>query len=498
MPRYETTFEIDAPASRVWQVLTDLGRYPEWNPQITRITGTIAEGSELALRLTFPGRAVMEVTAVIEQAQPGALLTWRGHLATRWLFEGYREFAIEALGPGRSRVTHLEDIHGLLAPVFALFMGGPVERSHRLLNEALRARAEAHFDKAKAEAFAGKVLTALNNGALCLMISIGHRTGLFDVMRQSPSARAEDIATRAALNERYVREWLGAMVTGGVVDFDPASNGYSLPAEHAALLTRAATADNMAVFMQYIAVMGCVEDDIVECFKKGGGVPYEKFPRFHEVMAEDSGQSALSTLESHILPLVPGLTERLAKGIRVLDLGCGRARILTKLAELYPRSRFVGMDLSREAIGYARDNAAKAGLRNIEFIEADLSGFDTTAEPEAFDFVTTFDAIHDQAKPLSVLEGIHRTLKSDGVYLMQDISGTSHVDKDVEHPIGTFLYTISCMHCMTVSLAQGGEGLGAMWGEEKTREYLQKAGFRSVETRRLAHDIQNNWYVVTK
>lgn len=156
------------------------------------------------------------------------------------------------------------------------------------------------------------------------------------------------------------------------------------------------------------------------------------------------------------------------------------------------------MDLSAEATAYGRDKAAKEGLGNVELFAVDLSAFDTTAEPEAFDFVTTFDAIHDQARPLNVLKGIHRTLRSDGVYLMQDISGTSHVHDDIEHPIGTFLYTISCMHCMTVSLAQGGEGLGAMWGEDKTREYLQKAGFRSITTHRLAHDIQNNWYVVTK
>ena len=357
---------------------------------------------------------------------------------------------------------------------------------------------QSDFDSARAEAFAGKVLTTLNNGALCLMVSIGHRTGLFDVMSESPPARSEEIADRAGLNERYVREWLGAMVTGGVVDFDPASTRYSLPAEHAAFLTRGAAADNMAVFGQYIALLGCVEDDIVECFKNGGGVPYEKFPRFHEVMAEDSGQSVLSSLESYILPLAPGLTDRLAKGIRVLDAGCGRGRILMRLAELYPRSRFVGMDISREATEYARNKAEKAGLTNVEFIAVDLSSFNTTAEPEAFDLVTTFDAIHDQAKPLNVLEGIRRTLKPDGVYLMQDISGTSHVDKDIDHPIGTFLYAISCMHCMTVSLAQGGEGLGAMWGEEKTREYLHRAGFRSITTHRLAHDIQNNWYVVTK
>jgi hypothetical protein len=96
-----------------------------------------------------------------------------------------------------------------------------------------------------------------------------------------------------------------------------------------------------------------------------------------------------------------------------------------------------------------------------------------------------------------VLKGIRHALKPDGVYLMQDISGTSHVDQDIDHPVGTLLYTISCIHCMTVSLAQGGEGLGAMWGEETTRAYLQDAGFQSIITNRRAYDIQNNWYVVT-
>jgi 2-polyprenyl-3-methyl-5-hydroxy-6-metoxy-1,4-benzoquinol methylase len=156
------------------------------------------------------------------------------------------------------------------------------------------------------------------------------------------------------------------------------------------------------------------------------------------------------------------------------------------------------MDLSEEAITFAKQEASKARRRNVDFHAVDLSDFDETAEKESFDFITTFDAIHDQCKPLNVLKGIHRALKPDGAYLMQDISGSSHVHKDIEHPIGPLLYTLSCMHCMTVSLAQGGEGLGAMWGEEKTREYLQRAGFRSVTSHRLAHDIQNNWYVVTK
>jgi 2-polyprenyl-3-methyl-5-hydroxy-6-metoxy-1,4-benzoquinol methylase len=356
--------------------------------------------------------------------------------------------------------------------------------------------AHANYDAARAEQFAERLLRALNDGALCLMISIGHRTGLFDAMSQMPPATSAGIASRAGLQERYVREWLNAMVTGRVVEYDAETARYTLPPEHAASLTRAAGANNTGVFAQYIGGLGGVEDAVVECFRNGGGVPYEAFPRFHEVMAEDSGQSVMSSLESHILPLVPGLTDRLERGIRVLDLGCGRGRILHRLATLFPKSRFTGIDLSEEAIAWARAQAE--GLANLVYVARDLSDFDRTAEAGAFDLITTFDAIHDQAQPLNVLKGVYRALAPDGVYLMQDISGSGHVDKDIGHPLGTLLYTVSCLHCMTVSLAQGGEGLGAMWGEEKTREYLERAGFRSVTTNTLAHDIQNNWYVVRK
>jgi ubiquinone/menaquinone biosynthesis C-methylase UbiE len=215
-------------------------------------------------------------------------------------------------------------------------------------------------------------------------------------------------------------------------------------------------------------------------------------------MREDSGQSVLSSLEPHVLPLVPGLTERLTAGIKVLDAGCGSGRIMNYLAGRFPKSQFTGMDLSSEGIAFAGAEAAAKKLKNSEFVVRDLSDFDETAPSEEFDLVTTFDAIHDQAQPLKVLKGIHRALKPDGVYLMQDIRGSSRVHKNIGHPLGTFLYTASCLHCMTVSLAQGGEGLGAMWGEEKTREYVERAGFRSIETHQLAHDISNNWYVVRK
>ncbi|MBD0377302.1 MAG: methyltransferase domain-containing protein [Flavisolibacter sp.] len=355
-----------------------------------------------------------------------------------------------------------------------------------------------NFNAAQAANFAESLLDTLNKSALSFMISIGHRSGLFDTMSNMDFATSAAIAGKANLNERYVREWLGAMVTGGIVDYAAESKTYHLPAEHAAFLTRQAGADNIGVFMQYAAVMGEVEDEILKCFKEGGGVPYSKFHRFHEVMAEDSGQSVLSSLESHILPLVPGLTERMKAGIKMLDVGCGSGRIINKLATLFPQSQFTGMDLSPEAIGNGSAEASRLGLRNVEFIIKDLSDFHETAPVEQYDFITTFDAIHDQGKPLNVLKGIYRALKNDGIYLMQDISGTSRLEEDKKHPIGPFLYAISCMHCMTVSLAQDGEGLGAMWGEAMTKEYLQRASFTTVETNKLAHDIQNNWYVIKK
>ena len=336
----------------------------------------------------------------------------------------------------------------------------------------------AEFDEKKAEVFADSFLAALNNGAMCLMTAVGHRTELFDTMRDLPPSTSQEIADNAGLNERYVREWLGAMVTSRIVDVDPATQSYKLPAEHAAFLTRKAGADNIAVFAQYVSVLGGVEDDIVECFKQGGGVPYEKFPRFHEVMAEDSGQSVLATLDSHIVPLVPELADRLSSGIHALDVGCGAGRIVNRLAELFPSSKFTGIDLSEQAVGMAREEATSKGLKNVEYVIADLSDFQETADADKFDFVTTFDAIHDQAKPANVLKGIHRTLKKDGVYLMQDISGTSHVDKDINHPIGPFLYTVSCMHCYDGIACTGWRGPWRNVGRGENARVPQERGVR--------------------
>jgi 2-polyprenyl-3-methyl-5-hydroxy-6-metoxy-1,4-benzoquinol methylase len=255
---------------------------------------------------------------------------------------------------------------------------------------------------------------------------------------------------------------------------------------------------NIAYLSQYIGMLGEVETRVVGCFYKGGGVPYSAFSRFHDVMAEDSGQNIVAALSDHILPLVPGLTIALQNGINVLDIGCGRGRALHLLAEKFPRSRFTGCDLSDEAITYARDHASRSELHNLRFEVRDLTTFDREASEAAYDLITAFDAIHDQARPDKVLAGIYRSLKPAGVFLMQDIRASSSVAENRDHPLGPLLYTISCMHCMTTSLAQGGMGLGAMWGEQRALQFLRSAGFTSIETRTLEHDIQNNYYVARK
>ena len=351
------------------------------------------------------------------------------------------------------------------------------------------------LDEEKSEQFAERLMTVLNHGALNMMISIGHRTGIFDTMSGLSPATSDEIARRAGLNERYVREWLGAMTTGGIVEHDHDNNTYYLPLEHSAWLTRESSPNNIAVTAQWMSVLGGVETKIVDCFRNGGGVPYEAYERFHEVMSEESNQTVIAPLIDELLPLVPGLKEKLEEGIEVLDVGCGSGFAMVQMAREFPRSRFTGYDMSPEAIEKGIEMAGSMGLNNVTLKVKDVAGF---SDDKRFDLITTFDAVHDQADPARVLSNIERALKDDGVYFMQDIAGSSHVHHNHDHPIAPFLYTISCMHCMTVSLAQEGQGLGAMWGKELATEMLKEAGFTKVEIKELPHDPINYYYIVEK
>jgi SAM-dependent methyltransferase len=343
--------------------------------------------------------------------------------------------------------------------------------------------------------FGQRIVSVLNDSMLGLMISVGHKAGLFDALARLPPSTSQEIAKAAKLNERYVREWLGGMVTGRIVEYDPSSAKYRLPADRAAYLTTNAGTDNMAVFMQYIALMGNVEDKIVECFRKGGGVPYSEYPEFQKLQAEETARVFDAMLVDHILPLADGLTDRLKQGIDVLDVGCGAGHAINIMAQAFPESNFWGYDFSRDGIRAARAEAKKLRLKNAHFKVVDAAKM---ADRDRYDLITAFDTIHDQARPDRVLRAINKALRRGGTFLMQDIAASSNLHENLENPMATAIYTFSTMHCMTVSLANRGMGLGTAWGEQKAREMLADAGFGQVQTLSLEGDILNYYYVTRK
>lgn len=343
--------------------------------------------------------------------------------------------------------------------------------------------------------FSNYMIDVINKGSLSIMLSVGHRTRLFDILSALPPSTAEEIALMAKLNERYVREWLGAMVTGKIIEYDSVKDKFWFTKEKSQYLTRENNIYNFAASMQWIPILSQVEDEIVECFKKGGGVPYSSYKRFHEVMAEESYQTVVVGLIDHILPLVPNLIADLEKGIRVLDIGCGKGKAVNLMAKHFPKSIFHGYDLSKEAIEGATKEGKEMNNSNVFFKVQDI--LDLSLKNE-FDLITAFDAIHDQPKPDLVLKNINHSLSDKGVFLMQDILASTPLKDNISHPLGTFLYTISCMHCMSVSLSQNGAGLGAMWGKEKALSMLKEAGFVNVQVKTLPHDFQNYYYCAYK
>ncbi|MEU1472705.1 methyltransferase domain-containing protein [Streptomyces sp. NPDC005761] len=348
-------------------------------------------------------------------------------------------------------------------------------------------------DALKQEAFAGRMVQVVNDTCLGLMAGLGHQSGLFDTMAGLAPATSAEIAQAAGLNERYVREWLGAMVVGGIVDYDAGPGTYALPPEHAASLTRAAGPDNLARIAQDFGMMGEVEQQVLEAFRTGGGLPYSAYPRFQSLQAEESGEVFDLALVNGIVPLVPGLTERLRAGIEVLDIGTGHGHAVNVLARAFPASRFQGLDMSEEGITAARAEAAALGLSNTAFDIGDCAEISGS-----YDLITAFDVIHDLARPSRALAAIAAALAENGVFLMGDIAASSRLEENIDHPLGPTLYTFSVFYCMSVSLGEGGEGLGTVWGEQTARRMLGEAGFGRVDTQRVEGDILNVYYVARR
>lgn len=340
------------------------------------------------------------------------------------------------------------------------------------------------------EAFGEALLGAYVGAATTAMVALGHDTGLFEAATSGP-ATSDELAERAGCSERHVREWLGAMATAGIFRYDPATGTYGLPPEHAALLT-GETATNQAVLAPLNVHLATHVDDVAACFRDGGGVPYERYrPDFTSVMDEINRRQYDALLIDTYLPHADGVVERLEAGTHVADIGCGTGHCVNLLARRFPASTFVGYDIADDALERARAEAEAWQLDNVTFEHRDVARLDAE---ERFGLVTAFDAIHDQVDPEGVLAGVHDALEPGGTFFVVDIRASSNVEDNLANPLAPLIYAISVLHCMEVSLAEDGAGLGTAWGEQLACRMLGDAGFADIEVHEMQDDPFNLIY----
>lgn len=217
---------------------------------------------------------------------------------------------------------------------------------------------------------------------------------------------------------------------------------------------------------------------LVKRFHDGEGIPYDAYrPDFTHSLDDTWRRIYDEQLVDGFLGRFDDLTEAMNKGIRVLDIGCGTGHAINILANEYPNSTFVGYDLAEDAIEMAQAEATEMGVANASFAVLDVIGFPT--EP-AYDLIMAFDTIHDLAAPDAVLRRIRQSLTPKGAFLMIEFKFNSTVDGNVGNPFAPMYYGISLLHCTPVSIASGGPGLGAVWGEQTARQLLIDAGFGEI------------------
>lgn len=346
----------------------------------------------------------------------------------------------------------------------------------------------------------------LNHGSLNLAMGLGYRVGLFDVMDAiDRPGTLDEICAKAGLSRRYVQEWLGVMVCGGIVELIRNDDGevcFLLPKAHGDVLARRAGSANLGVYTQEIPLLtACAMEHVCRGFLTGAGIPYANYPDFHDFMAQLGDAKHRQVLVDVFLPSVDDgqVVQALRRGIDVCDLGCAQGVATILMAEAFPASRFTGIDISSEALETARADARKKGLANVYFELRDASEL---ARPNdlsgRFDYITAFDAIHDQTRPLDALRGVFELLKADGRFSMVDIAAESDLEGNRKHAMGPFLYTVSLMHCMPVGLVDGGAGLGMMWGRQLAERMLGEAGFKTVAVMAIPDDPFNLHFLCGK
>jgi SAM-dependent methyltransferase len=358
---------------------------------------------------------------------------------------------------------------------------------------------QAIMTSAQPRDFSDRLVTILNHGAINLALSIGYGAGIFDSMDtfDAPCSLAQ-LSAQTGVNARYLKEWLGVMVCGDIVELHPGADGeerFRLPRQHADLLCRRAGNNNLGVYTQEMPLLtNCALEALMADLGIGAGITYDHYPRFQSFMTQLADAKHREVLVEIFLPSVDQgrLTASLRKGIQVCDLGCGTGLAVCLMAETFPASRFTGLDLDPDAVAAGNRAAADAGLTNATFVCVDVASPEVeTAYRQQFDYITAFDAIHDQTQPMAALQNVHAMLAPEGAFSMIDIAADSSLAKNSDHAMGAFLYAVSLMHCLPVGLVNEGAGLGMMWGRQKAAALLKAAGFGRIKIEPIPDDPFN-------
>lgn len=345
------------------------------------------------------------------------------------------------------------------------------------------------LDEAKVEQFLYKALGDASATQTVFLCSIGDKLGFFKDLAEKGPSTSEELAKRTKTQERYVREWLGGMATAGYLEYEPTTKRFTLPAEHAPVLAQESGPMFFGGLYHMLPELLPVFPQVVQAFRQGGGVPQAAYSEdLHDGMERFTAGWFENHLTQEWIPAVPAVEEALRKGADVADVGCGRGRALIKLAEAFPKSRFVGYDIFAPNISKAVANAKAAGVsKQIRFEEQDVS----KGLPETFDVITTFDVIHDAVDPEGILRVIAQGLRPGGSYLCLDINCSDKLEENIG-PLGAMFHGFSVFYCMTTSLANGGAALGTVGlHEKKLTEIGRKAGFGTVRKLPLENPFNN-------
>jgi len=332
------------------------------------------------------------------------------------------------------------------------------------------------INKAKLGAFSMKVLGDIGGTFIGMMCYIGDRLGLFNTLSTDGPGTSREIANRLGIDERYTREWLSSLTAAKYLEYDPSTKLFTLPLEHAELV---AQEYGVGGAYQQVSAMWAVMDKVLDSFKNGGGVSPSSYPdELWEGMERFTGSMFEDLLIEQWLPIIPEIRDELNRGIEVADVGCGAGKAIIKLASEFPNSTFTGYDMLEYNISTSISRASKAGVSsNTSFKQIDIM----KGIPEEFDLITVFDVIHDLVNPKRGLKAIKNALRPEGVLLLLDIKCSDKLEENIT-PLAPMMYGISIMYCMTQSLSQGGEGLGAMGlPPSKVRELCIASGFSEVK-----------------